>query len=346
MRFARVLLSGIACLCLLLLAGAPAEAQMRTGTVMGKVTTPEGQPAIGAKITIKSHRTGREYVVKTDKHGEYIRSGLRPGRYDISVEYNEFSGKRENVPVQGGLYGNPAATEFTNQHDFDLSEIVAQRQEAGEEQEQVDEAKSGFERARALNQAGKHQEAVDELLPVLERDPSKWVAHAELAVAYASLNRTKDAINEYMTAIELNPTHPALYNNLGQLYMQLGRTDEAREQFEIAAELSGETGYKFYYNLAVTFYNNNDMKSAIEPLRKVLELQPDHANAHFFLGVCLYATAETKNEGGEIKTILPPGTREHFERYLELQPNGPHADNARAYLQAIEATVPSAVRVN
>ncbi|MDA2913318.1 tetratricopeptide repeat protein [Acidobacteriia bacterium AH_259_A11_L15] len=344
MKLGRLFVGGVVCLSLLVLAATPAEAQMNSGTVMGKVTTPEGEPAVGAKVTIKSQSTARKCVVKTDKHGEYICAGLRQGNYEITVEYEGIKVSTRDVPVVVGLYGNPASSNFRNRFDIPLGQVV-QQQEVSAEQQEAEQAAGGFEHARALNQAGKYQEAADELLAVIEHDPSQWIAYAELAIAYEGLGRTEDAMNAYLTAIDLNPTEPGLYNNLGKLYMNQGRVEEAREQFEIAAELSGESGDTFYYNLAVTFYNSGDMKAAIEPLQQVLEFKPDHANAHFFLGVCLYSTAETKQEGGEIKTILPPGTRQHFERYLELAPSGQFAENARQYLQIIEESVPAAVRV-
>jgi hypothetical protein len=37
--------------------------------------------------------------------------------------------------------------------------------------------------------------------------------------------------------------------------------------------------------------------------------------------------------------IAPPGTAEAFNKYLELQPNGPHADEAKAMLASIGAPV-------
>ncbi|MEE8199707.1 MAG: tetratricopeptide repeat protein [Candidatus Acidoferrales bacterium] len=345
MKLGRLFVGGIICLCLLVLAAAPAEAQLNSGAVMGKVTTLEGEPAVGATVTIKSQSSARKCVVKTDKHGEYLCVGLRQGRYEITVEYEGIKVTTKDVPIVAGLYGNPASSDFRNRVDIPLGQVVQQQQEVSKEKQEAEQAESGFEDAQALNQAGKYQEAADELLPVIEHDPSQWAAHWQLAIAYEGLGRNEDAINAYLTAIDLNPTEPGLYNNLGKLYMNQGRVEEAREQFEIAAELSGEAGDTFYYNLAVTFYNSGDMKAAIEPLQQVLEFNPDHANAHFFMGVCLYSTAETKQEGGEIKTILPPGTRQHFERYLELAPSGPFAENARQYLQIIGESFPAAVRV-
>jgi hypothetical protein len=37
--------------------------------------------------------------------------------------------------------------------------------------------------------------------------------------------------------------------------------------------------------------------------------------------------------------IAPPGTAEAFQKYLELQPNGVHADEAKAMLASLGATI-------
>lgn len=342
----RLVLLGAVGLVLLILTLLPAGAQVATvGAVVGKVTDEKGEPAVGAEITIKGLDTSRECSVKTDRHGEYLCAGLLQGRYEITVKHKNFQGKRE-VQVRGGLYGNPGSDSFRNRYDFQLGGAPGKpAEEAKKQQEEFEKTKAGFDRAVALNRAGKYEEALVELKPVLEKDPNQWVVHAQLGVAYAGLNRVDEAVASFQKAIELNPSEPTLYTNLGQLYIKLNRMDDALKQFDTAAQLSPEDAATSYYNLGVTFYNKGDLKSAIVPLRKATELDPNRADAFYWLGVCLYSTAETKIEGNEVKTILPPGTRESFERYLALEPNGKYANDAKAMLEAMGATVPTAVRV-
>lgn len=346
MNKVRLVLLGAVCLALLVLSPVPAGAQIANyGAVMGKVTDEKNEPIVGAEVEIKALEAGGHCTVKTDKHGEYLCTGLYPGRYEITVKSPKFSGKRQ-VQISGGIYGDPGANTFRNRYDFHFAAETRQSAEAAKkQQEEFETIKAGFDRALAFNRAGKYEEALVELQPVLEKDPSQWVVHAQLGVAYAGLNRLEEAAASYQKAIELNPTEPALYNNLGQVYVKMNRLEDARKQFETAAQLDPEGAATNYYNLGVTFYNKGDLKSAIEPLRKSTELDPSRADAFYWLGVCLYSTAETKIEGGEVKTILPPGTRESFERYLALDPNGKYASDAKAMLEAMGATVPTAVRV-
>lgn len=333
---------GLSALYALLLMGlaSPVGAQTETtGTVVGKVTDEKGEPAVGAAVVVRSLETSRECKSKTDKQGEYSCTGLQPGRYEISIKYKSFGGKKE-VDAKGGEFGNPDSPSFQNRFDVKLGGEAAAQQD----QEAFQKIKAGYERAVALNKTGKYEEALAELQPVVEKEPTQWLVHWQLVVAYMGLNRNEEAEASLKKSIELSPTNAGLYNELGRLYMKLKRMDEARTQFETAANLSPEDAPVFWYNLAVAFYNAGDMKSAIDPLEKVVELDPGHANAHYYLGVCLFGTAESKVEGGQVKMVLTPGTREHFETYLALAPDGALADQAKAFIQQIDATVPAAVR--
>jgi len=334
----------VGAVCLLLLVGlaSPAGAQTgTTGAVTGKVTDDKGELAVGAEFTVRSLETARQCSGKTDKRGEYFCTGLTQGRYEISVKYKGFGAKVE-VTIKAGLFGDPGSSGFANRYDIKLGSGGSEA--ARQEQESFEKAKGGYERAVLLNKEGKYEEALAELQPSLEKEGAQWVVHWQVAVAYAGLKRDEEAEASYKKAIELNPTEPKLYSVLGEFYMKRKRMEEARAQFETAANLSPEEAPMFWFNLAATFFNTGELKSAIEPLNRVIELDPGHANAHFFLGVALYNTAESKIEGGQVKTILAPGTREHFETYLALAPDGQYANDAKQYLQIIDATVPAAVR--
>jgi tetratricopeptide (TPR) repeat protein len=178
-----------------------------------------------------------------------------------------------------------------------------------------------------------------------ELDPTQVAVWANLGRAYGLSGQDEKGIEAYKKAIELSPEEAGLYNNLGQLYVKLTRMDEAQQAFTKAAELNPEQAGAFFYNLGVTFYNAGNVAAAIEPFRKATEIDPDRADAFYLLGVCLYGQAEFKQEGDQWITVLKPGTRESFERYLEIAPNGKFAEMAKDNLQAIEATAPTSVNV-
>jgi superkiller protein 3 len=253
---------------------------------------------------------------------------------------------QEKVKVKGGQEGDPNDIKFANTYNWDLSK--AKRQESPDAKKQeaaMAEARNEYERAVALNRAGNYQGALMELEPLVAKDPRQWVVHYQLGVAYEGLKRDQEAEASYKKAIELNPSNAQLYVAMGAFFIKTGRPDMARQQFDVAAQLSPDDAATSFFNMAVNFINANDFKSAIEPLKRALDADPSRLDAYYWLGVALYNSAEYKMEGNEFKTILQPGTREAFEQYLAMAPNGKYANEAREALKAIDATVPASVRV-
>ena len=70
----------------------------------------------------------------------------------------------------------------------------------------------------------------------------------------------------------------------------------------------------------------NDVKAeeAAQALEKVLEVEPDHARAHYLLGVALFNTGQTG-----------PAS-EHLRRFIELAPDDPDAVIAKDLLAYAE----------
>jgi len=333
-----------------LLASAPALAQNH-GSVTGRVIGDDGKPLVGAEVHFRNLNTQWKTSVKADKNGEIFASGLAHGNYEIRVVHKgQEIVKIDKRLIFGGIQGNPSDISFRNDLPFDMRKMKKE-QTGGETSEQRQQREEGqksadaYDRAVALNREGKNEEALAELMPLVEKDPTQWGVHAQMAVAYQNLKRYEEAEGSYKKAIELQPSNPALYSNLGQVYVKMGKHEDARRMFDAAAQLSPEDAAGAYFNIAVTFINSGDMKSAVDPLRRVTELDPSRADAHYWLGIALYSQSEYKTEGGEMKTIVPPGTREAFERYLQLQPNGERAVEAKAMLEEIDKTVPTSTRM-
>jgi Flp pilus assembly protein TadD len=318
------------------------------GAVKGVVKDQGGKPMVGAIVHFRNVNTQQKQALKTDKNGEFFGTGLIHGEYEIRVE---FQGREiAKVPrrlVYGGIAGNPNDINFRNEFMFDFSKAPSQQAsaEAAKQTEEQKKAMEAFDKAVLLNREGKHEDALAELRPLVEKDPTQWGVHAQMGVAYQNLKRYEEAEASYKKAVELQPSNPTLYSNLGQVYVKMGKQEDARRMFDAAAQLSPEDASSAYFNIAVTFINAGDMKAAVDPLRKAIEYDPTRAEAHYWLGMCLFNQSEYKTEGGEMKTIVPAGTREAFERYLQLQPNGQYAADAKSMLEAIDATVPASMRV-
>ena len=139
-------------------------------------------------------------------------------------------------------------------------------------------------------------------------------------------------------AIDAQPT-AGRYMDLGTDLAYAGKMSDATAACEKAAALepsniSATEGC--YKNIGIVLTNTNNLKDAVTPLQKATELNPKDAQAWFLLGGALLNTIDYKKEGDKEVVVIPPGTAEAFQKYLELEPNGPNAGDAKASLDAIQ----------
>ncbi|MGH9361747.1 MAG: carboxypeptidase-like regulatory domain-containing protein, partial [Thermoanaerobaculia bacterium] len=86
---------------LLLLAGAPASAQLQSGNVQGNVVDEQGAALPGVTVTLSG--LGAPQVFVTDAQGNFRFLGLAPGRYQLSAALEGFSTvEYPNVSVSVG----------------------------------------------------------------------------------------------------------------------------------------------------------------------------------------------------------------------------------------------------
>ncbi len=129
------------------------------------------------------------------------------------------------------------------------------------------------------------------------------------------------------------------YDSMGAAAARLGKIDEASNDYQQAAELDPPNASRYYFNMGVTLHNvakdTDGKKKAADAFGKAIAADPTKADAYFLKGSDLFALVEEK----EGKMVAPDGTAEAFQKYLELQPTGPHAEEAKQMLAALNSAV-------
>ena len=130
------------------------------------------------------------------------------------------------------------------------------------------------------------------------------------------------------------------YNNLGSAALHTGKSDEAATAYKQAAELDPAHAGAYYFNLGVVLHTSakdaDGRKQAAAAFDKAIAADPNKAEAYYLKGADLIALATSDSSG---KLSAPEGTAEAFQKYLELQPNGPHAEEAKQMLAALNQTI-------
>ena len=127
-----------------------------------------------------------------------------------------------------------------------------------------------------------HAEAEVEYLKAVELDPKDWRLHGKLCVNYVEWKQQEKAVACYQEAIRKEPNH-VYYFSLGHLYEQLGKPDEAIAAYKQSLEKK-PTYTMALYQLAGVYVGKRELRSAIEPLRKLLAEEPTHEYGNFTLG--------------------------------------------------------------
>ena len=95
---------------------------------------------------------------------------------------------------------------------------------------------------------------------------------------------------------------------------------KAAAEWEAKYEEANPETAEALYNKGVEAYNKKKIKEAEGFLAKAVEAKPDFALAHFWLGMTSF------------KLNKKAAAREHFQKYLELEPKGAEAATAKEML--------------
>ena len=355
----------------------PAFAQ-DTGSVKGICKDADGKPIVGATVEWQNTETGRKYDLKTNNKGEYFSLGIQLGHYKVTLlgtdgkeifHYNGFAASSDESTLDFDMKKEAAAAaQGTGLTPEQIKQQQEQAAKVAKENTTIKGLNEKLAAAKTASEAGDYETAIAQVTEATQMDPTRDVLWAKLgdyelaSAAKQSDNAEKTkryqaAATDYEKATDIRqksldaaPTpKPAdstkilaqLYNNLGKAEAQLGKTDDAVKAYNQAAQLDPAGAGMYFFNLGAILTNanttnNSDMrKAAVEAFDKAIAADPARADAYHWKGTNLIGAATLQGD----KMVAPPGTAEAFQKYLDLAPTGPHAEEAKAMLQGLGSTV-------
>jgi tetratricopeptide (TPR) repeat protein len=347
----------------------------QTTAFEGDVKGEDGKPLVKVAVHLDRKDIKGNYKVNTDKKGHYYYGGLPIGTYKIWVEVD--GKERDSVDnVKSGL-GDAKVISFdlkkagasAADRQAEMQKTLANGGELTKEQtrDMTPEQKAALEKKmkdaaatmaknKALNDAfnaGKtaldakqYDVAIENLEKAKGMDPTQNVIWGNLADAYGAAAKTKTGADQqamldkgveaYQKAIELKPDDAAYHNNYALLLAQSKKSDEALAELTKAAQLDPPNAGKYYFNGGAVLVNLGQNEPAGAMFKKAIEADPTYADAHYQYGIYLIGKSTTTPDG---KIVAPAGTKEEFEKYLELKPDGPNADASKAMLTSMGETL-------
>jgi len=141
-------------------------------------------------------------------------------------------------------------------------------------------------------------------LKALEVDDSLSEAHASLA--FVELYYEWDwagAEKSFRRAIELNPNYAPAYQWYSHLLMSGGRTSDAISAAKRAAEID-PLSLPAVLNVGWQYHWAREYDSAVEQLRRVLQINPNFEQAHWALGLAYVGQAKMEEAVAELQKAI------------------------------------------
>ena len=334
----------------LFLTAVPAAwSQATAGKVQGTITD-GGKPVPNADVVLTSMSTGRTFKMKSDKNGQVTGVGIPFGDYNEEVTAGDKRFKKEvRIQGEGGAVDDISV------------EVTSGKPGAGPSKEELEKMKG--ERDKAINenaliaqlnpalQAKDWATAEPILTKLIAMNPNRWDYQQALGNAQFGEGKFEEAVATYEKAIPVaeNATKtdpkadPAkakagvaqMLTNEGNAYLKLKKNDQAIAAYTKAASMDPNPATA-YFNICATQYNTGNTQGALAACDKAIAADPNRADAYFIKGSLMVGDSKLDKDG---KLQAAPGTSEALNKYLELAPDGPHANDVKAMLQAIGAKI-------
>jgi tetratricopeptide (TPR) repeat protein len=274
--------------------------------VRGGVVDENGDPVADASVTFHDAANDRTFTSESGKNGDYVIM-VPSGMYQVTVEKDGYRGSQVNQQIR-----------WSDAVDLEPMKIVSMKSLVDARMAEIN---SQFQKAGALANEGKLDEAVAVFEALLESHPNIADIHYNLGLLHVQQEEWGPAIASLEKAIELKPDHGAAALALAGAYEKSGRGDEAAARIEQAARENADDP-QVQLTAAYFYLNANRNEEALPFLERWRELQPENAEVHYLL-----ATVATGQ--GDFARAVPL-----LERFLEL------ADEDDQYRASAEAILP------
>lgn len=292
------------------------------GTIRGRVVDDQGQPVADATVVfeMQGQLTSR-FELTTGDSGQFNQLGLPPGTFRMTVEKEGFGPQTMDVIVR--------TRETATVEVLLLPELAALSEEELARRERAAELREGFDAGLAAINAGRYDEAIAVLTAALEIDPDCPDCQYNIGIAYLRKKEYAPAEAAFKAALETQPDYALAYQGLADVYSAQQRFDEAIEASAEATKLagggtSGDGSVSAVFGQGLTFWNAGRVADARQQFEETLRLDPNHGEAHYFLGMANLNEGRIPEAASELKV------------YLDLEPNGRFAGQAKGILDGIQ----------
>jgi tetratricopeptide (TPR) repeat protein len=205
-----------------------------------------------------------------------------------------------------------------------------------------------YRACNALTNNGKTDAAIEKCNQSIQEDPAQWEPYQVLGGALQTANKLPDALQAYEKGVAAARKTLAekpdagmartglgqMLNSQGNLLVQMKKYDEAIGAFNQAAEVAAYPAMP-YFNLCATYYNLKRGPDALAACERAIASDPTLSDAYYIKASILFGQGHAEKG----KYVVPPGTTESLNKYLEYAPFGQHANAVRAMIDKLNEEI-------
>lgn len=301
------------------------QPQVTTRRVKLLVVDADNQPLNKVKITLTSpDRTDLKKEYRTNKKGEskfMIAMEIKNVHFILEKEgYQTFE---QTIDVRT-MRSSQAALKYEGTFTLYRSDELSPQQETARK-EVYDEALPLFNAGIELFGAEQFSEAAEQFEKALVVKPDFLEALENLAVSYFRAEQYEKAIEAAQKALDIKPDAYQMLKTISVAYSALGDEESASAYLEKMKKLpDAQFSAEELFNMGVTAANQGNDKEAQTLFERSVELKPDFSLGHYQLGMCYFRLQSFEE------------AKKELNKYLELDPDGEHAQVAKAVLEHID----------
>ena len=171
-----------------------------------------------------------------------------------------------------------------------------------------------------LNKLKRFDSAIGYAMAAIAIRPKSAAAWADLTIPFDGLHREDEAIAACRRALELSPDSMVFLHHIASMLEKQGKTDEADAERRKSIEHNPKFAAADFSSRAMEFWERGQIDKAIALCRKSIELDPNDARGHRFLGIIL----NSRGEQAEAEVVI--------RKAIALDPTGPGNHYVLAWL--------------
>jgi tetratricopeptide (TPR) repeat protein len=337
---------------------APIAGAQGTGRIDGEIIGRDGAPYANMTVLLKNPETGQTFTLKTDKSGKFIQLALRSGVYTVTLpdinytekyqikdgEENDYKLNLKELAAKSGA-DNPEEAKKKEAEEDKFKNMKAHFEAGVAAMNSADGFRTQLKTATPDQRSALQSQrtaacvtAATEFSSAEQGVTAKDINnHAmvlgNLGQAQECSGKYDDAAAAFQKAIDLKPApgyYTGLATNLANVGAALNDPAASAQKFADAASAC-EKGSALdtatpnatpsdacWKNLGIVLSNKGRLKEAIPPLQKATATDPKDQQAWYLLGGAYTGTIDTKQEGDKMIYIIPPGTKEAYQKCIDL----------------------------